>query len=286
MAIWFTASFAFSGDEVSPLKGEYKEIKAIRESKAIKVFLEGTDEQKEKVASRIQEHPNRYAPAVFFHLSVYLYAQDEVDDALFWLYCARILTYFDIQRCTDRSVEGAGEILNNLVPQLLRLEQFQDLENSKQIMKNAVQWVGKETDECNQRKAARRLRRNTPISPIAFSTISSDEAFENDFYLFSGYDRDSEFVGHLKCSFAMDQDRLTCLDRNRFSAVKFHFLNGLRPNRGYVEPHILLRFRDLDQSETTSAADISRSSDTGVGSFDGFHRKDGSIPNRDALPNV
>jgi hypothetical protein len=140
MAIWFTASFAFSGDEVSPLKGEYKEIKTTRESKAIKTFLEGTDEQKEKLASRIQEHPNRYAPAVFFHLSVYLYVQDEVDDALFWLYCARIRTYFDIQRCTDRSVEGAGEILNNLVPALLKLEQFQDLENSKQIMKNAVQW--------------------------------------------------------------------------------------------------------------------------------------------------
>ncbi len=140
LAIWFTASFAFSGDEVTPLKGEYKEIRTSRESKAITAFLEGTDEQKEKVASRIQEHPNRYAPAVFFHLSVYLYAQDEVDDALFWLYCARIRTYFDIQRCTDPSVEGAAEILNNLVPQLLRLEQFQDLENSKQIMKMAVQW--------------------------------------------------------------------------------------------------------------------------------------------------
>ncbi len=63
-----------------------------------------------------------------------------MDAAIFWLYCARIRTYFDIQRCTDRSVADGAEIVNSHVPQLLRLEQFQDIDNSKQIMEKAVQW--------------------------------------------------------------------------------------------------------------------------------------------------
>jgi hypothetical protein len=140
MAILAFVSISSNKDPISQLHGEYRDIKVSTQTEAITTFLDGTNHDKERLALRIQASPSRYAPAVFFHLAVYLFQQDDVEEALFWLYCGRIRTYFDIQRCTDQSVAGAAEILNNLVPPLLRLEQFIDLENSKRIMERAVEW--------------------------------------------------------------------------------------------------------------------------------------------------
>ncbi len=73
LAILLLSLSALAGDPVPPLKGEYKEINTSRESKAIATLLEGTDEQKEKAATKIQKRPSRYAPVVFFHLATYCY---------------------------------------------------------------------------------------------------------------------------------------------------------------------------------------------------------------------
>lgn len=123
-----------------PLKGVYKEINTKREMQAIATFMKGSDEDKETLAETIQEHPERYAPAVFFHLSRYLFEQEEEDDALFWLYAARIRTWYDIKRCTDPSVGDSVEMLNGQLPPLLRLIQFEDLDHAKRQMKRAIAW--------------------------------------------------------------------------------------------------------------------------------------------------
>lgn len=139
-SLLFGAVFAAAEERVVPLKGVYKEINTTREMKAISTFMKGTDEQKEQLAKSIQEHPERYAPAVFFHLSRYLFEHEEEDDAIFWLYAARIRTWYDVNRCTDRSVGDSVEVLNGPLPPLLRLIQFEDLANAKRLMKKAVAW--------------------------------------------------------------------------------------------------------------------------------------------------
>jgi hypothetical protein len=133
-------AFVTAEERTVPLKGAYKEIDTNRELQAISTFVKGTDEQKEQLAETIQEHPERYAPAVFFHLSRYLFEQEEEDDALFWLYAARVRTWYDIKRCTDPSVGGSVEVLNGQLPALLRLIQFEDLDNAKRQMKRAIAW--------------------------------------------------------------------------------------------------------------------------------------------------
>ncbi len=138
--VLLSAMQATTEDRAVPLKGVYKEIQTTREMQAISTFLKGTDKEKEQLAERIQEHPERYAPAVFFHLSRYLFEQEEEDDALFWLYAARIRTWYDIKRCTDRSVEDSVEVLNQQLPPLLRLIQFEDIPNAKRLMKKALAW--------------------------------------------------------------------------------------------------------------------------------------------------
>lgn len=136
----FSSALAFAEERVVPLKGVYKEIHTKREMQAISTFMKGTDEEKESLAETIQEHPERYAPAVFFHLSRYLFEQEEEDDALFWLYAARIRTWYDIKRCTDSSVGDSVEVLNGQLPPLLRLIQFEDLDHAKRQMKRAIAW--------------------------------------------------------------------------------------------------------------------------------------------------
>ncbi len=136
----FGTALVTAEDRVIPVKGKYKEIDTKREMQAISTFMKGTDEQKEQLAETIQEHPERYAPAVFFHLSRYLFEQEEEEDALFWLYAARIRTWYDIKRCTDPSVGDSVEALNSQLPPLLRLIQFEDLETAKRQMKRAIAW--------------------------------------------------------------------------------------------------------------------------------------------------
>lgn len=133
-------TLATAEERTIPLKGVYKEINTKREMQAIATFMKGTDEAKEQLAETVQEHPERYAPAVFFHLSRYLFEQEEEDDALFWLYAARIRTWYDIKRCTDPSVGDSVEVLNGQLPPLLRLIQFEDLDNAKRQMKRAIAW--------------------------------------------------------------------------------------------------------------------------------------------------
>lgn len=127
-------------ERVVPLRGSYKDINTKREMQAISTFMKGTDEQKEQLAETIQEHPESYAPAVFFHLSRYLFEQEEEEDALFWLYAGRVRTWYDIKRCTDPSVGDSVEALNGQLPPLLRLIQFEDLDTAKRQMKRAIAW--------------------------------------------------------------------------------------------------------------------------------------------------
>ncbi len=125
---------------VKPLTGEYAKIDTRRELKAIETFLNGTDEQKERLAEKIAEAADRYAPAVFFHLARYHHEQGDNDEALFWMYAGRVRTYFDIQRCTDKTVADAVEMLGEQLPQRLRLYQFEDIDNAKAILADVIEW--------------------------------------------------------------------------------------------------------------------------------------------------
>lgn len=140
LAVLALTALTASKDSKNSLHGEYRDIQVIRELEAIRTFQAGDDQAKEEMASQVDSAPEQYAPAVFFHLAVYLHHQGRSDEALQWLYRARIRTYFDIQRCTDHSVGDAGAKLNQVVPSVLKLEQFMDLEKSKRFMQAAIQW--------------------------------------------------------------------------------------------------------------------------------------------------
>ena len=88
----------------------------------------------------IESHSDKYCPAVFFSLAAYLFDVGKTDDALFWLYAGRIRTQYDIKICTDETVAGGYEELNMSVPDLLKVIQFENLDNTKIIVQKAIKW--------------------------------------------------------------------------------------------------------------------------------------------------
>jgi hypothetical protein len=133
-------SFAFAEDNVIEPKGVYASIDTKSCSKAIDALRNGTDETRAAAATAIESNAGSYCPAVFFSLAAYLFDIGRTDDALFWLYAGRIRTQYDIKRCTDETVAGGYEELNMSVPDLLKLIQFENLDNTKRIVEKAIRW--------------------------------------------------------------------------------------------------------------------------------------------------
>ncbi len=120
--------------------GVYTQIDTRAEIQLIGNLQSGGGNQKKEAAREIMAHPGKYCPAVFFSLAAYLFYDGRTNDAIFWMYAGRIRTRFDIRRCTDETVADALEVLNQQLPELLRLAQFEDLKNARRIMEDALAW--------------------------------------------------------------------------------------------------------------------------------------------------
>jgi hypothetical protein len=132
-------------------KGVFAEIDTESSREAMETLRSGSEEDRVQIAEQIAANSADYCPAVFFDLAGYHHNAGRTSIGLFWLFAGRIRTWFDIQRCTDRSVEAAADALGNSTPELLRLSQFENLEESRKILERAVQWDGDTDhnyDEC------------------------------------------------------------------------------------------------------------------------------------------
>ncbi|MCX5677563.1 MAG: hypothetical protein NTY76_00425 [Candidatus Omnitrophica bacterium] len=135
-----TCSFAFAEDNTVEPAGVYATIDTKPSIQAINILRTGTDKEKTAMAMVIESHSDKYCPAVFFSLAAYLFDVGKTDDALFWLYAGRIRTQYDIKICTDETVAGGYEELNMSVPDLLKVIQFENLNNTKIIVQKAIKW--------------------------------------------------------------------------------------------------------------------------------------------------
>ena len=133
-------SFTFAEINIVEPKGVYAAINVKSSNEAINTLKAGTDEEKAMVAAVIESNADQYCPAVFFALATYLFDIGKTDNALFWLYAGRIRTQYDIKRCTDETVAAGYEQLNASVPDLLKLVQFENIENTKKIVERAIEW--------------------------------------------------------------------------------------------------------------------------------------------------
>ena len=138
--LFLTASLLLAETiEVKPV-GTYAEINTQNETQAINSLLNGTPNEQSQTAEEIVKHSDKYCPATFFYLSAYFFDKGQNDDALFWLYAGRIRMLYDVKKCTDESVDGALEEMNSQVPDLLKLTQFENINNTRKIVAKAIAW--------------------------------------------------------------------------------------------------------------------------------------------------
>ncbi|HBM16981.1 MAG TPA: hypothetical protein DD381_11645 [Lentisphaeria bacterium] len=134
------SSVIYAESDKGQHQGVYAQIDTKKDIQVIDLLLNGNKEEQNQTAKKIVEHSDQYCPAVLFYLARYFFYQNKDEDAIFWLYAARIRILFDIKRCTDLTVEDSSEAMSYQMPNLLRIIQFENIDNSKVLFKKALEW--------------------------------------------------------------------------------------------------------------------------------------------------
>lgn len=56
------------------------------------------------------------------------------------MYAGRLRAWYDVKRCTDNTVADAVPVLNQQLPDLLCLIQFEDLAKARQTVEKTIEW--------------------------------------------------------------------------------------------------------------------------------------------------
>lgn len=132
-------------------QGDYATIDTSKEMEALRIFREGSTQEVADLTMEIINHSSSYAPVVFYYLAAMLWHSEHKDGALFWLFVARIRTTFDIKRYSDTTVSGAYAILEQNIPQQLRLYPFENIQNTKALLDKAILWDEKASYDYDSR---------------------------------------------------------------------------------------------------------------------------------------
>ncbi len=127
-------------DNIVKPSGVYAQIDTRRDVRAVEALESGSAKEKAAAAQDVLGDAGRYCPAVFFPLAAYLFAQGQPDEALFWMYSGRIRAWYDVKRSADPSVADTVVLLNQGLPDLLRLTQFEDLDRARSTLDRAIAW--------------------------------------------------------------------------------------------------------------------------------------------------
>lgn len=76
---------------------------------AISDLTGGDEAARAEAATRVEQHPARYHPGVFFVLATIRLTQERHGDAMFWFYAGQLRTRFDVNRSADKL---AGTVLS------------------------------------------------------------------------------------------------------------------------------------------------------------------------------
>jgi hypothetical protein len=97
--------------EVEPT-GIYKTIDVRLVNDTIKALHDKKADKRLAVISAIRNHPEDFAPPVFYVLSSVLFEQKKKDEAVFWFYAGQLRGRIDANICSDKSARSAVAALN------------------------------------------------------------------------------------------------------------------------------------------------------------------------------
>ena len=134
-----SAGLAAQERAVQP-KGEFARIDTRLANETIEVLAKGDAEEKQRAIQRIKDHPENFAPPVFYVLSNVLFQRGEKDDAAFWFYAGQLRARFDANRCADVSARQAVGALNQRFGPEINQYAFQDIPKLEALIPRIVEW--------------------------------------------------------------------------------------------------------------------------------------------------
>lgn len=158
--------------------------------------------------------------------------------------------------------------------------------------KNAIFWSAKRGAERENRappfddSTANVFAKRRANQRARFRTDREGGLARRDVLFFKRDDRDLAPIGERDDFFGVDEERFFRLDGQNGRARLDHRFERPETERRNVEPHVLIRFRNLDDDEIFTPAKRPGATDRLVGAFDRLDGQDRLILDRNALADV
>jgi hypothetical protein len=134
------ASAAVSAQESVQAQGQFAQIDTRLANETIEVLENGNAEEQQRTIERIKDHPQNFAPPVFYVLSNVLFRGGEKDEATFWYYAGQLRARFDANRCADATARQAVRELNQRFGPAINQYAFQDVPKLEALIPRVVEW--------------------------------------------------------------------------------------------------------------------------------------------------
>ncbi len=131
---------AWAQEGAAQPKQDHAQIDTRLANETISALMNGDAEAKQRVIAQIREHPENFAPPVFYVLSEVLFQLGDKDEAAFWFYAGQLRARFDANRCTDISARQAVSVLNDRFGVAINSHTFQDIPKLKALIPRVVEW--------------------------------------------------------------------------------------------------------------------------------------------------
>lgn len=134
------SSVLLGQEKVMHSKREFAPIDIRLANDTIEVLAKGDAEKRLRTIQQIKDHPENFAPPVFYVLSNVLFQLGNKDDAAFWFYAGQLRARFDANRCTDISAREAVDVLNQQFGPPINQYTFQDISKLEVLIPRVVEW--------------------------------------------------------------------------------------------------------------------------------------------------
>jgi hypothetical protein len=140
ISLCLVSSGVSAQERVVQPKGEFAQIDTRLANETIEVLAKGDAKEKQRAIQRIKDHPENFAPPVFYDLSNVLFQLGDKDDAAFWFYAGQLRARFDANRCADASARQAVGVLNERFGPPINQYAFRDIPKLEALIPRVVEW--------------------------------------------------------------------------------------------------------------------------------------------------
>ncbi len=140
VSLCLASAWVSAQERVVQPRGHFAQIDTRLANETIEVLEKGNAEEQQRTIEQIKDHPQNFAPPVFYVLSNVLFERGEKDDATFWFYAGQLRARFDATRCGDATARQAVRELNRSFGPAINQYALQDVTTLEALIGRVVEW--------------------------------------------------------------------------------------------------------------------------------------------------